>query len=290
MIRTLVVVLEMIKFQHTVFALPFALVSFFYAAEGMPAAATGTRLAWVLAAMVAARSAAMAFNRIADARYDAANPRTAARAIPRGEVSLRAAWAFTLATAAAFVVCAAMLNRLCLALSPVALAVILGYSFGKRITALSHFWLGLSLAIAPPAAWIAVRGTLDHAFPLVLAAAVLLWTAGFDILYACQDVAFDRAAGLHSIPARFGVPAALRTSAGLHVLVVVALVALAAVGHLGAVYLCGCTAITGLLAYEHALVTPNDLRRVNEAFFAVNAVVSVTVMTTAMVELWMRRG
>jgi 4-hydroxybenzoate polyprenyltransferase len=284
--RKLLLMLEMIKFQHTLFALPFALLSFFYAAEGLQSGQKAYCLGFVLGAMVAARSAAMAFNRIVDARYDAANPRTEGRAIPKGEVSARGAWLFTAIMAAAFVGCAAMLNRLCLLLSPVALAVILGYSYSKRFTVLSHFWLGLSLAIAPPAAWIAARGTLDDPFPLLLAGAVLLWTAGFDVIYACQDVAFDRAAGLRSLPARLGVKGALRVSAALHALVVVALFALAAVAHLGAVYLGGCAFVAALLAYEHAIVKPDDLKRVNEAFFVVNAMVSLTVMATGLAELW----
>jgi 4-hydroxybenzoate polyprenyltransferase len=235
--------------------------------------------------MVTARSAAMAFNRIADRRYDAANPRTADRPLPRGALSVAAAWVFTVVMVAAFVLSAAMLNPLCLYLAPVALVVILGYSFAKRFTALSHVWLGLSLAIAPVGAWIGVRGTLDDPYPVLLAAAVLFWTAGFDIIYACLDVAFDRSAGLRSVPARIGVKSALRVSAVLHALFAGALVALGAIEGSGWVWWAGIGVVAVLLVYEHAIVKPDDLKQVNKAFFFVNVVVSVLVMAMGIVEM-----
>jgi 4-hydroxybenzoate polyprenyltransferase len=228
--------------------------------------------------MVTARSAAMAFNRIVDRRYDAANPRTADRPLPRGALSTAAAAAFTLVMVAGFVLSAAMLNLACLYLTPVALVVVLGYSYAKRFTALSHLWLGLSLAIAPAGAWIGVRGALDEPYPFLLAAAVVLWTAGFDVIYACLDVAFDRSTGLRSIPARVGVKPALRVSAALHALFAATLVALGVVEGSGWIWWAGTAVVAALLVYEHAIVKPDDLKRVNEAFFRVNAVVSAIVM------------
>jgi 4-hydroxybenzoate polyprenyltransferase len=273
--------LETIKFQHTIFALPFALTGMVLAARGWPSA---WNVGWVIVAMVGARSAAMTFNRIADRRIDAANPRTAGRALPTGRLSLHFAWAFTAVSVALFVLAAGMLNRLCLALSPVALAVILGYSFTKRFTAASHLALGLALGIAPMAGWLAVRGSFAPA-PFVLTAAVAAWTAGFDILYACQDIEFDRSAGLYSIPAKLGVGRALQVSAGLHLLTVIALAALVPVASLGWVYRLGAVLIAGLLLYEHSLVSPRDLSRLNAAFFRVNAAVSVLVFLFTLADL-----
>jgi 4-hydroxybenzoate polyprenyltransferase len=280
-LRRLTVTLEMIKFQHTLFALPFAFTGMILAARGLPAWGT---LLWVMLAMVGARSAAMTFNRIADRRFDAANPRTAGRALPTGKISLGFAVGFAVVSAGLFVLAAAMLNPLCFALSPVALLVALGYSFTKRFTPLSHFVLGLSLAMAPMGGWLAVTGTFGIQ-PLLLSFAVLAWTAGFDILYACQDRDFDRRAGLHSIPARWGVRASLRASSLLHSLTVLALVGLIPLADLGWIYLAGMGLIAAFLFYEHSLVSPANLGRLNVAFFQVNAWVSVLIFTVTLFDL-----
>jgi 4-hydroxybenzoate polyprenyltransferase len=262
------ILLEMIKFQHTVFALPFALMSALVASDGRIGWRT---LLWILVAMVGARSSAMTFNRIADRHIDAKNPRTAARAIPAGHVSMVEAWVFLLATTALFFLAAAMLNRLALLLSPMALAVIWGYSLTKRFTPWAHTVLGLSLAIAPVAAWVAVTGQIG--FPsLWLAGAVICWVAGFDIIYALQDIEFDRAEGLYSLPSRWGPARALAFSSFLHVVSAACLVGFGIAAHLGAVYYAGCAASAALLAYEHALVHPDDFSRVNAAFFTINGV------------------
>jgi 4-hydroxybenzoate polyprenyltransferase len=262
---------RMIKFSHSVFALPFAF------ASAALAASDGLRwqtLAWILVAMVGARSAAMGFNRLADHAIDARNPRTAARELPQGRLSRREVWLFVAASAAAFVTAAAMLNPLCLALSPVALAIVFGYSYTKRFTALSHLVLGLALAIAPVGAWLAIRGSLSAA-PLLLALGVLGWVAGFDTIYACQDVDFDRGERLHSLPARVGVRRALLLARALHVLAVGLLAALYWVAPLHGLYLAGLAPLAGLLIYEHSLVRHDDLSRVNVAFFTLNGWISV---------------
>jgi len=269
--------LEMIKIEHTLFALPFALLGALLAARGLPSA---WQLLWITLAMVGARSAAMAFNRIADHEFDAANPRTRTRAIPAGLLSLKFAWAFTLASAALFFVAAAMLNRLTLWLAPVALASVLFYSYTKRFTSLSHLVLGWCLAIAPTGAWIAVSGSLSSPVPLLLSLVVLLWTAGFDVLYACQDIDFDRAAGLRSIPARTGIPRALWIARLLHAAAFAALVALYSTATPGAFALVGVVATGALLVYQHSLVGADDLSRLNAAFFTTNAFVSVILLIT----------
>jgi 4-hydroxybenzoate polyprenyltransferase len=254
---------RMIRFSHSVFALPFALTSATLAARhgGVEA----RQLLWIVVAMVSARSAAMGFNRLADQSIDARNPRTAGRELPRGVLSRGEAWAFVAASTAAFVLAAAMLNPLCLALSPVALLIVFGYSYTKRFTAASQLVLGLSLAVAPVGAWLAIRGRLD-AVPLVLGAAVVLWVAGFDTIYACQDADFDRREGLHSIPARLGVPRALALARALHVGALLLLVSLYWIAPLHALYLAGLALVAGLLAWEHTLVRPDDLSRVMQAF------------------------
>jgi 4-hydroxybenzoate polyprenyltransferase len=279
--RRLAVTLEMIKFQHTVFALPFAWTGMILAARGWPSWRT---FLWVVVAMVGARSAAMTFNRIADRVLDAANPRTAGRALPARKLSVGFAAGFALAATALFILAAGMLNPLCLALSPVALLVILGYSYTKRFTSLAHFVLGLALAMAPMGGWLAVRGSFGVA-PFLLAAAVLTWTAGFDILYSCQDRDFDRRAGLHSIPARWGLRAALRASSMLHALTVLALVGLAPLADLGWIYLAGLGLTAAFLVYEHRLVSPSDLSRLNAAFFQVNASVSILIFVATFLDL-----
>jgi 4-hydroxybenzoate polyprenyltransferase len=274
--------LEMIKIEHTLFALPFAFLGAVLAARGFTATGLPTwwQALWITLAMVGARSAAMAFNRIADREYDAANPRTRTRAIPAGLLSVWFVWAFTLAAAALFFVAAAMLNRMTLLLSPVALASVLLYSYTKRFTSLSHVVLGWCLSIAPTGAWIAVRGQIGSAVPLLLSLVVLLWTAGFDVLYACQDFDFDRAAGLRSIPARVGIGRALWVSRALHAGAFAALVGLYFASGLGALALVGVAATGALLVYQHSLVRADDLSRLNAAFFTTNAFVSVILLAT----------
>jgi 4-hydroxybenzoate polyprenyltransferase len=252
---------RMIKFSHSVFALPFALASAAMAAGG---AVPWRELPWIVVAMVGARSAAMGFNRLADHAIDARNPRTAGRELPRGALSRGEVWLFVALSVAALVGAAAMLNPLCLALSPVALAVVLGYSYTKRFTSLSHLVLGLALAIAPVGAWLAVRGAFAPA-PLVLGLAVLCWVAGFDTIYSCQDVEFDRREGLWSLPARLGVARALLVARGLHVFAVASLAAVYAVAPLHPLYLAGVAVVALLLAYEHSLVSARDLSRVDAA-------------------------
>lgn len=261
----------MIKFSHSVFALPFALTSATLAAEG---GMVWEKVLWILVAMVGARSAAMGFNRLADQALDAQNPRTSARELPSGRLSRREAWLFVILSGSAFVLGAAMLNPLCLALSPLALGIVFGYSFTKRFTALSHLFLGLALAVAPVGAWLALRGRFDVP-PLVLGLAVLSWVAGFDTIYACQDVDFDRAKGLHSLPARLGVGRALLAARGLHATAVGLLLFLYWLAPLHAVYLGGVAGVAVLLVYEHSLVRAEDLSRVNAAFFTVNGWIAV---------------
>src|SRR6476469_649159 len=267
----------MIKIEHTLLALPFAFLGALLAANGLPAL---RQIVWIIVAMVGARSAAMAFNRIADRNFDARNPRTANRAIPAGLLSVGFVWAFTIIAAAVFLFAAAMLNRLTLILAPVALASVLLYSFTKRWTQLSHLVLGWCLSIAPTGAWIAVRGEIGSAVPLLLSLVVLLWTAGFDVLYACQDYDFDRREGLRSIPARVGISHALWTARFLHAGAFLALVWLFLVTKLGPIALLGVVATAGLLLYQHRLVRANDLSRLNAAFFTTNAFVSIILLVT----------
>jgi 4-hydroxybenzoate polyprenyltransferase len=270
-------VLEMIKFEHSVFALPFALTATLLAARYDGNASpwpTAWQITWIVVAMVAARSAAMTMNRIADLRYDRLNPRTQSRPLVTGALSLRFAWVFTLIAAAVLVFAAAQLNLLALKLSPIALAMIFFYSYTKRFTTWSHLVLGFCLGISPAAAWIAIAGNLDPRV-LLLSAAVTLWVAGFDVLYACQDIDFDRRAGLYSIPGRFGVTRALRIARGMHVLMVVLLATAAWSFRLPWPAITGVVAVTLLLAYEHSLVKPDDLSKINAAFFTVNGYISV---------------
>ena len=269
--------LEMIKIEHTLFALPFAFLGAVLAANGLPSA---RQIVWITAAMVGARSTAMAFNRIADREYDARNPRTSNRALPAGLLSVSFVWAFTLVSASLFLLAAAMLNRLTLWLAPVALASVVLYSFSKRWTLLSHLLLGWCLSIAPTGAWIAVRGALDSPVPLLLSLVVMLWTAGFDVLYACQDYEFDVKAGLHSIPKTFGIARALLIARGLHIGAFAALVALYWITHLGIFALIGVVATAALLFYQHRLVRSDDLSKLNAAFFTTNAFVSLILFVT----------
>ncbi|HEY2945703.1 MAG TPA: UbiA-like polyprenyltransferase [Vicinamibacteria bacterium] len=262
---------RMIRFSHSVFALPFALSSAVIAAGRD---LSWRQAAWILVAMVGARSAAMGFNRLADEGLDARNPRTAGRELPRGAISRAEVWLFVAASAATLVVAAAMLNPLCLALSPVALVIILGYSYTKRFTALSHLFLGLALALAPAGAWLAIRGRLE-APPVVLGLAVLFWVAGFDTIYACQDEAFDRAEGLYSLPARLGTRRALAVARLFHAAAVALLAALYTIAPLHPLYLAGVAVVAVLLIYEHSLVRADDLSRIDAAFFTVNGWISL---------------
>jgi 4-hydroxybenzoate polyprenyltransferase len=274
---------RMVKLSHSVFALPFALASALLAGGG--------RIPWrtlllIVIAMVGARSAAMGFTRLADHAIDARNPRTAGRELPRGVLSRAQVGLFVVLSAAVLVAAAALLNPLCLALSPVALAVVFGYSYTKRFTSLAHLVLGLALAIAPVGAWLAVRGRLD-ATPLVIGGAVLFWVAGFDTIYSCQDADFDRASALHSLPARLGIARALRLARGFHLLAAALLVSVFWMEPLHALYLAGTAAVAGGLVYEHTLVRADDLSRVNAAFFLVNGWISVGYLAVTAAARWL---
>src|SRR5580658_6163177 len=277
--------LEMIKWEHSIFALPFALTAALLAAHGLPA---GRTLLWILIAMIAARTSAMAFNRWADAELDAANPRTRSRAIPAGLLSRQFVFGFTCITALVFVLAANELNPLTLYLSPVVLVVLLGYSYLKRFTRWSHLGLGLALGLAPAAAWIAVRGSLDPRI-LVLTAAVTLWAGGFDVLYACQDYEHDRAAGLHSLPQAVGIATAFRAARAMHVAALCALAWFAWLFKFGLAGWLGVVAVGLLLAYEHLIVSPRDLRRLNAAFFTMNGVIAMVFLAFVSADLWLRR-
>ena len=269
------IVLEMIKFEHSVFALPFALTGALLAARvsrhGWP---TLRQVVWIVVAMVAARSAAMTINRIVDLRYDRENPRTSKRALATGDLSVSFAWLFTIVAVGVFLIAAWQLNRLALELAPVALAVLFFYSFTKRFTNWSHLFLGFALGISPAAAWIAVTGGLDLRI-LILCAAVTLWVGGFDVLYACQDVDYDRRAGLFSVPKRFGIARALLIARAMHVGVVALLAWLAASLALPWPAWAGVAVVAALLAYEHSLVQADDLSKLDAAFFAVNGYISL---------------
>ena len=286
LLRSICVTLEMIKWEHSVFALPFALAGAMLAAGGWP---PGRTLAWIILAMVAARSAAMAFNRLADAALDAANPRTQSRALPTGVLSRRFVAGFVILACALLVLAASQLNRLALMLSPVAIAVLLLYSYTKRFTRWSHLALGFALGMAPAAAWIAVRGSLDPRI-LLLTAAVTLWVAGFDILYACQDYDFDLRAGLYSVPKAFGIARALAIARALHVLMLALLGGVVLAFGLGTVAAAGVLVVAMLLTYEHSLVAPHDLSRLNAAFFTMNGVISVVFFAFVAGDLLLRRS
>ena len=261
----------MIKWEHSVFALPFALSGAMLAARGLPA---WHQLAWIVVAMVSARSAAMAFNRLADATIDAANPRTAIRALPAGLLTHGFVGTFVVGSCGIFVLAAWQLNRMTLLLSPIALAIVLLYSYSKRFTRWSHLLLGFALGIAPAAAWIAVRGSLDPRI-LLLTAAVTFWVGGFDVIYACQDYDFDRSYGLHSVPRHMGIPTALWIARIFHLIMLALLFALVIAFGLGKLAMVGVIAVAALLAYEHSLVRHDDLSKLNAAFFTMNGVISV---------------
>ena len=283
--RNLRITLEMIKWEHSIFALPFALCGAMLAAGGLPSL---RQLAWIVVAMVSARSAAMAFNRLADASIDAANPRTATRALPVGQLTPSFVTTFVLASCGVFVLAASQLNRLTLMLSPVALAIILLYSYTKRFTRWSHLFLGFALGIAPAAAWIAVRGSLDPRI-LLLTAAVTFWVGGFDVIYACQDHDYDRSHGLHSLPRYFGVRNALVIARLFHIVMIGLLVAVIVTFGLGKLAFVGLFFVTALLLYEHMLVRHDDLSKLNAAFFTMNGVISVVFFAFVAGDLLLRK-
>jgi 4-hydroxybenzoate polyprenyltransferase len=284
--RNLKITLEMIKWEHSIFALPFALCGAMLAAGGFPA---WHQLLWIVVAMMSARSAAMAFNRLADASIDATNPRTATRALPVGQLTPGFVSLFVLVTCGIFILAASQLNRLTLILSPVALAVVLLYSYTKRFTRWSHLFLGFALGIAPSAAWIAVRGSLDPRI-LLLTAAVTFWVGGFDVIYACQDHAYDCSHGLHSLPRYLGIKNALVIARLFHLVMLGLLVALIVTFGLGKLAIFGVIAVAALLLYEHALIRHDDLSKLNAAFFTMNGVISVVFFLFVAGDLLLRRG
>ena len=283
---------SLIRFSHTVFALPFALSSVALAWPAHPPTA-GTLL-WILVAMVGARSAAMGFNRLADRKFDALNPRTGMWELPKGAVKIWEAVVLTVAASLVFILAAHQLNWICFILSPVALAIVFFYSLTKRFTWTSHLFLGLALSLAPVGAWLAVAGSLLHAAelrtPLFLGLAVLFWLAGFDVIYSLQDRTFDLAQGLYSIPARFGIAAALRLSSLFHLCTAIFLALVGLAAQLGIIYWLGFAAVSAILFWEHRIVTPTDLSRVNRAFFDFNAYVSVGYFLIILGDIWFRRA
>lgn len=276
-------ILDLIKFPHTIFSLPFAVMSAFLAAnEAIPGI---KQLLLILGALVMARSAAMSFNRLVDTGYDAHNPRTSYRVILQEKIGRKNVWVFTIFCTILFITCAWLLNRMAFYMSPLALIIIFGYSYTKRFTNLSHFFLGLALALSPIGAWIGIRGTISTT-PFLLAFAVVLWTAGFDIIYACQDLEHDKKLGLHSIPKRLGIKKALILSSILHLLMVLILLILPRYTNLGIIYLVGVFIITALLFYEHSLVTSKDLSKINMAFFTVNGIISIGLMGITIIDIF----
>ncbi len=287
-IRTL---LEVIRFSHTIFALPFALLSAIVAWSLPESPFRPRQLLGIVLCMVFARSAAMAFNRLVDRDVDADNPRTASRHLPAGRISVPAVWLFTLACSGGFVASTLLFlpNRWPLYLSAPVLLFLLSYSYAKRWTDLCHYWLSAALMLSPVAAWIAVRGELA-ATPVLLGAVVFFWVGGFDIIYACQDFEFDKSRGLHSLPARLGIAASLRIAAVSHLLAICCLFALWYVGGFGTVFLIGVVLVAGLLFWEHSLVRPDDLDRVNTAFFNANALISAGLLIAGAVDVWLRQA
>ena len=284
MLKRLVVYFSFVRFSHSVFALPFALAGALLAAQH--AAVTWSAVGWILVAMVAARSAAMGFNRLVDARFDALNPRTAGRELPRGVMTTKEAVVFIIVASALLVFAAWRLNPVCLALSPVALAIVFWYSLAKRVTTWTQMFLGLAMAVAPVGGWLAVGGRGGWE-PWLLALAIGTWVGGFDVLYACMDIDFDRAHGLRSIPARFGVPAALAISRAMHVVTILCLLALWLVVPLGGVYLVGVGVVAALLAYEQSLVSADDLSQVKRAF-DLNGYVGILYLVVLVVSIYGR--
>jgi 4-hydroxybenzoate polyprenyltransferase len=281
LLKKLKIVLEMVKIEHTIFALPFAFMGAFLAVRGFP---RPSQIGWILLAMIGARSSAMAFNRLVDFPFDTRNPRTANRALPRKQLSRGFVIAFIVGSSAVFIFAASQLNRLSLELSPLALGIIFIYSYTKRFTWLTHIFLGISLACAPIGAWIALRGSLSSA-PLILGLAVVFWVAGFDVIYSCQDVEFDKGESLYSIPKRFGVGASLWISAILHLIMLIIVGFLFWREGLGTISFLGLAIVGLLLAYEHSLVRPTDLSRANTAFFTINGWISMLLFATTMIDL-----
>ena len=275
-LQKLHITLDMIKFEHTLFALPFAFIGALLARKGLP---TGSQITWIVIAMVGARSAAMTFNRIADVRYDRLNPRTTGRALVSGALSIQFAVAFTVIMSGLFVFAAWQLNALCFYLSFPTLAILLLYSYTKRFTSLSHVVLGFAIGCAPLAAWLAIRGEFAWP-PILLSAAVMFWVAGFDLIYALQDIEFDRKARLFSLPSKLGVAPALRISTLFHGVTVILLAATAMIAGLGWIAYAGIAIVAGILYWEHRLVTPNDLSRINVAFFNLNGYISILLLLT----------
>ncbi|OGW05701.1 MAG: 4-hydroxybenzoate octaprenyltransferase [Nitrospinae bacterium RIFCSPLOWO2_01_FULL_39_10] len=281
MLKKIKILLEDIKIQHTIFALPFALMSAFIASNGVP---PSDKLLWILLAMVGARSSAMSFNRIADVDYDRENPRTKERALPKGRIRKSYYIIFLILSVLLFIFSCIMLNRLALILSPAALLIVFFYSYTKRFTIFSHFFLGLSLSLAPIGAWVAIREEISIV-SVVLGLAVIFWLAGLDIIYSCQDVEFDKSHGLFSFPAKLGIERALRLAALFHVIMMLFLFSLFFTGNLGLLYVVGIILIAGLLYYEHSIVRPDDLSMVNVAFFNVNGIISIGLMLMTILDI-----
>jgi len=295
LLKKITLFLEMIKFEHTLFAMPFAIISMFLARDGLPLAVkpgagrlgrAGLKdFVLIVLCMVFARTAAMSFNRLADFKLDAENPRTRTRALPAGKIKRRTAIGLTIIFSLLFIATTFFFEKkLAFYLSPLALAIVLTYSFSKRFTIWTHLWLGGCLAIAPIGVWIAIRGEIATA-PLILGLAVCLWTAGFDIIYATQDVEFDRKKGLYSIPAKWGVAAGLKISTALHLLMIAVLFLLLRFAHLGLIYIVGVTLVAVLLIYQHSIVRPDSLSKVNVAFFTVNGFVSLGLMAVVILDI-----
>lgn len=282
-LQKITTLLNLIKFSHTIFSFPFAVMSAFLAAGGVP----GTKqLLLIIAALVMARSAAMSFNRLVDTHFDVNNPRTTYRVTLQKKIGRTNMWMFTILCAMLFILCAWLLNRLAFYMSSLAILIIFGYSYTKRFTHLSHFVLGLALALSPIGAWVGIQGTLAVT-PFLLAFAVILWTAGFDIIYACQDIEHDIKSGLYSVPKRLGVRGALILSGILHLFMVGILIALPRYTDLGIIYSIGVYIVAALLLYEHALVKPKDLSRVNTAFFTMNGLISMGLMGVTLIDIFM---
>ncbi len=284
--RQIKVIFELIKFQHTIFALPFALISMLICTHGLPQFRV---IFWILVAMVTARSSAMAFNRVIDLRFDALNPRTQNRPLVLGKISIKSVWIFMITTAIIFIISAYMLNNLAFYLSPVALAIFYFYSFTKRFTWLTHIFLGLSLAIAPIGVWIAINSQIAI-LPLILGSTVLFWVAGFDIIYATLDFEFDKTYGLHSMVVKFGIPKALFISRVMHLFMVVLLLWFGSLAQLGPFYFSGVFIVALMLIYEHSLIRPSDLSRVNIAFFNINGLVSILLFIMTCLDIFWVKG
>lgn len=282
LLKKITSILDLIKFSHTIFSFPFAVMSAFLAADGMPDI---KELLLILAALVTARSAAMSFNRLVDTSYDVHNPRTAYRVTLQKKIGRSSVWVFTIFCVILFITCAWLLNQLAFFMAPLAILIIFGYSYTKRFTHLSHFVLGLALGLSPIGAWVGIQGTLT-ATPLLLAFAVILWTAGFDIIYACQDLEHDIQSGLYSVPKKLGIKGALILSAVLHFFMVGVLLAVSRYTDLGIMYTIGVCIVAALLIYEHALVRPKDLSKINTAFFTVNGIISVGLMGITILDIF----